>query len=86
MNSFHRTFGLQKRLDVSLVSEACFVFLRCTVLLYLLGSETADMVDCRIGALIKDVPVGQFWNGFDLVSGRSLASLAPCFCQEIFFA
>ncbi|XP_065831692.1 lysine-specific demethylase 3A-like isoform X2 [Oscarella lobularis] len=34
------------------------------------GSETADMVDCRIGALIKGVRVGQFWDGFDLVSVR----------------
>eukprot|EP00118_Oscarella_pearsei_P007725 m.38504 g.38504 ORF g.38504 m.38504 type:complete len:821 (+) comp32608_c0_seq1:1444-3906(+) len=34
------------------------------------GSQTADMVDCRFGALIKQVPVWQFWNGFDRVSVR----------------
>ena len=85
MNSCRRTFGLQKRLDVSLVSDACFAFLRCTVLLYLLGSETADMVDCRIGALIKGVRVGQFWDGIDLVSGRYLASLLPVLLPGKFF-
>jgi lysine-specific demethylase 3 len=34
------------------------------------GKQHCDMVNCRSGYIIEDLPVGQFWDGFEDISAR----------------
>ncbi|XP_062501557.1 uncharacterized protein LOC134178654 [Corticium candelabrum] len=36
------------------------------------SKDHCDMVNCRSGYIIEDLPIDQFWNGFEDLSGKQL--------------
>lgn len=42
------------------------------IVIMLLGSELADLVDCYEGLVIRDCSVSHFWEGFENLDGELL--------------
>lgn len=46
------------------------------------GDELADLVDCRMGLVLLQVPCRTFWAGFDNMSGELIALGGNCMCMR----
>ena len=42
----------------------------CICLIFYLGSEKADVVNCKTGGTLEKMDIGTFWRGFESVKGN----------------
>lgn len=45
-----------------------------------LGSEIADVVNCRNGVVVEKFKVGDFWEGFESIKGLFINVFPILFC------
>ena len=50
---------------------------------FFVGSEIADVVNCRNGVVIERFKVGDFWEGFESIKGLFVSILSITLCTNL---
>ena len=51
------------------LSHDLFMIIGIVSHFYCIGEELADLIDCRTGLIMPQVPCKAFWNGFEDIQG-----------------